>query len=110
MKTNNKSKGVAKSTGKKASRITLGTHQDIAVINNLYGRLKKCAAKQVNVTLIAENVESIDTATLQLLLSFVQQVQNNGNTIDWQSPPPVLFNSARQIGVDKALLLPQTME
>lgn len=110
MKTNNKSKDIAKSTGKKASRITLGTHQDIAVINNLYGRLKKCAAKQVNVTMIAENVESIDAATLQLLLSFVQQVQNSGNTIDWQLPSPVLLNSARQIGVEKALLLPQTME
>lgn len=108
MKTCNKN--TVNNAGKKLSRITLADQQDITVISSLHGRLKKCAMKQVNVNMNAEKVESIDASTLQLLLSFVRQIQNNGNTVNWQSPSQVLLNSARQIGLQEKLLLLQVTE
>jgi len=100
-----KNKGSDNNAGKKVSKITLGVNQDIEIINNLHGRLKKCAVKQVDVNLDAHKVKTIDTATLQLLSSFVRQVQKNGNTVNWQTPTVELVNSAGQIGMQQALLL-----
>lgn len=95
---------------KKASRITLAKHQDISIISNLHGRLKKCANRQVDVNMSTENLESIDASTLQLLLSFVQQIHSDGNNVNWQSPSPALLDSARLIGLEDELFLPQTVE
>lgn len=108
MKTSNKS--TVKSSEKKSSKISLAVHQDISVIGNLYGRLKKCVSKQVNVNLIAEKVESIDASTLQLLLSFVRQAHNDGNSVNWQSPSQDLLDSAALIGLQEALFLQQPTE
>jgi len=108
MKKNNKKPD--NSAGKKVSKITLGVDQDIDIINNLHGRLKKCVVKQVDVNLDAHKVKSIDAATLQLLSSFIRQVQNNGNKVNWQSPSVELLNSASQIGIQNALLLSETAD
>ena len=59
MKTNKKRAN--KAGDKKSSKITLANHQDVSIISNLHGRLKKCASRQVDVNMIAEKVESIDT-------------------------------------------------
>lgn len=90
---------INKNSEKKVSKITLAANQDMAVINNLHGRLKKCADRQVNVNLLAEKVESIDAATLQLLLSFVRQIRSNGNSVNWQLPSQTMLDSAGLIGV-----------
>ena len=95
---------------KKASKITLAAYQDISIISNLHGRLKKCATTQVDVNLIADNVESIDTSTLQLLLSFVRQIRRDGNSVNWQSPSQVLLNAAGLIGLDEEFFSPQSIE
>ena len=108
MKTKTKTKTEA--SDKKSSRITLAAHQDLSIISNLQSRLKKCAARQVDVNMIAEKVESIDTATLQLLTSFVQQIRHNGNNISWQSTSPALLDSARLIDLEEAIFFQQPKE
>ncbi len=108
MKTNTKS--TTETCDKKASRITLATHQDISIISNLHGRLKKSASRQVDVNMIAEKVESIDTSTLQLLTAFVQQIRNNGNKVNWQSTSPALLDSARLIDLEDTIFFQQANE
>jgi anti-anti-sigma factor len=91
-----------------ASRITLGTNPDIAGACKLYERLKKCAAKETDVNLYAANIETIDTASLQLLLSFVRQVRDNGHSVNWKSPSEALLRTARLTGLEAELLLADT--
>ena len=98
----------ATSAAYKASRIMLGTNPDITVATKLYVRLKKCAAKNVNVKLHAAKVESIDTITLQLLLCFIRQVHDNGNSVTWKSPSESLINTARLTGLETELLLSES--
>ena len=100
MKSNKKT---VKPCEKKSSRITLATHQDISIINNLHGRLKKCASRKVDVNMVAENVESIDASTLQLLTSFIRQIHNNGNNIYWQSTSQALLSSASLIDLHEEM-------
>lgn len=108
MKTNKKS--ATKASDKKSSKITLANHQDVSIISNLHGRLKKCASRQVDVNMIAEKVESIDTSTLQLLTAFVQQIRLNGNKVNWQSTSSALLDSARLIDLEEAMCFQQTNE
>lgn len=93
---------------KPASRITLGTNPDIAGAGKLYGRLKKCAAKETDVNLHAGKVETIDTISLQLLLCFIRQVRANGNTVNWKSPSEALLRTATLVGLDAELLLTES--
>ena len=105
-----KTKSTTEVSDKKSSRITLATHQDVSIISNLHSRLKKCASRQVDVNMIAEKVESIDTSTLQLLTSFVQQIRHNGNNITWQSTSPALLDSVRLIDLEEAMFFQQPKE
>ena len=102
-----KTKTAAASTNP-ASRITLGANPDIAAAVKLYDRLKKCAAKKVDVNIHAAAVETIDTVSLQLLLSFVRLVHDNGNSINWKSPSEALLKTARLTGLEADLLLAET--
>jgi len=98
----------SKKTGtptKQPSRIMLGTHADISGAGKLCQRLKKCAAKGTDVNLYAEKVQTIDTVTLQLLLSFVRQVRANGNEVTWKSTSASLLKTAGVTGLKDQLLL-----
>ena len=108
MKTSSQSK--VKISDKRPGKITLAAHQDISIISNLHGRLKKCANRQVDVNMIAENVESIDTSTLQLLTSFIRQIHHNGNKVCWQSVSQSLLDSSRLTGLETELLLQSNLE
>lgn len=81
----------------------MSAHQDISIISNLHGRLKKCAARKVDVNMVAENVETIDASTLQLLTSFIRQVHDNGNNIYWQSTSQALLSSASLIDLQEEM-------
>ena len=84
----------------------LGTNPDIASAGSLYRRLSKCAAKQTDVNLYADKVETIDTISLQLLLSFIRQVNANGHQVDWKAPSSALLKTAALTGLQNELLLP----
>ncbi len=96
----------ASATSKKSSRITLANNQGISVVNKLRDRLIKCVAKDTDVNLYASKVETIDTASLQLLLAFVREIKNKGHSVKWHSPSKPLINTASLTGMETELLLP----
>jgi ABC-type transporter Mla MlaB component len=96
----------ARATSKKSSRITLANNQGISVVNKLRDRLIKCVAKDTDVNLYASKVETIDTASLQLLLAFVREIKNKGHSVKWHSPSEPLINTASLTGMETELLLP----
>ena len=102
MKTDNKS---TRASRNKSSRITLASNQDISAVNKLRDRLIKCAAKDTDVNLYAGKVETIDTSSLQLILTFVREVEQKGHTMKWHSPSEALLNTARLIGLEAQLML-----
>lgn len=107
MATNRKKRGVA---AKQPSRILLGTNPDIASAGRLHQRLMNCAAKKTDVNLYAEKIETIDTITLQLLLSFIRQVRDDGNQVNWKSPSEALLKTAARTGLQAELSLGGTAD
>ena len=85
--------------GTRASRITLDMNTDIASAGKLHKKLKKCASRNVDVNLVAENVASIDTTALQLLLCFVREVRDSGHHVYWQSTSEAVLRTAELTGV-----------
>lgn len=49
-----------------------------------------------NVTIDAEKVEDIDTAGLQLLLSFIKTVKGSGREVFWKSPSDTIVEAATE--------------
>ncbi|PCJ23934.1 MAG: hypothetical protein COA96_10625 [SAR86 cluster bacterium] len=97
------------SAGKmRPSKITLPSTMEIDEATKLHKKLQKSAARGVDINLDAEKVETIDTAILQLLLSFVREVRGNGNSVNWQSPSEPLFKTAEMIGLGAELGLEES--
>jgi anti-anti-sigma regulatory factor len=59
-------------------------------------------------TIQAGAVERIDTAALQLLLGFAARLRLTDRRLVWAAVPPALRQGARQLGVERALGLPET--
>jgi anti-anti-sigma regulatory factor len=76
---------------------------DISLAQDLYGRLQQAIEAKRPVVLDAGQVARADTAALQLLCAFFQDVQANGMEVQWQQPSPALQNSARLLGLDACL-------
>ncbi len=49
-----------------------------------------------NITIDAEKVEDIDTAGLQLLLSFVKTIKEKGRKVSWQAPSETLVTAVTE--------------
>lgn len=93
-----------------ASNITLSSNMEIDEVEKLHEKLKKSAARGVDVNLDAEKVETVDTTILQLLLSFVREVRGNGHNVNWQSPSQALLKTAGLAGLTTELGLVGTGE
>ncbi len=88
---------------KRISKFMLGEHLNIGNTEKLHTRLCHCEEKHVDVNLNAEKVLTIDTTALQLLLAFVQQVQGNGNIVNWQKPSDALLKTVSLTGLSTHL-------
>lgn len=60
------------------------------------------------VKLDASQVETIDTSGLQLTLSLVKQALEQEKSIVWENPTDVFCTSAKKIGLNDKLQLPET--
>ena len=58
-----------------------------------------------DLTLIASDVEKIDTTGIQLLLALVIKQRENGHEVDWQQCSEILISTAEQLGVVQQLAL-----
>lgn len=75
-------------------------------IEEIFGDLKiafgsDAAEYKIN----AEGVDTIDTSGLQVLLRLILTATQNGKSISWLAPSDTLVESAKQVGLDKQLLL-----
>jgi len=86
--------------------IKLNKHLDISSIQDLYHILKEAFELNHSVILQANEVSRIDTAGLQLLLSFYLTSQEKNITIQWQNPSPILINISNTLNIDNLLKLP----
>jgi ABC-type transporter Mla MlaB component len=91
---NNKS-----SVARRASKLTLEADMSIVTVGKLYTKLTRCIERKVDVNLHAGNVASLDTSVAQLLLCFVEQVNNNGNNIIWHEPTEALLKFSERVGM-----------
>lgn len=89
------------------SNITLDENIEISSIKKLYAKLEKCANRKVNVNLHANKVAVLDTAGIQMLASFVTQINQNGNSITWHEPSQQLLTFSEYAGLTKELELLQ---
>jgi len=78
--------------------------QDISSVSEIHEEMKTLF-KNEKVILSAENVERIDAASLQLILSFIGEAQINNVDIAWRSPSDAISNSAKLLGMEEALQL-----
>ena len=78
--------------------------QDISSFSEIHEEMKTLF-KNEKVILSAENVERIDAASLQLILSFIGEAQINNVDIAWRSPSDAISNSAKLLGMEEALQL-----
>ncbi len=75
----------------------------ISDVDELFKTLKPVLESNTSVTLDASNVTAIDTTSMQLLLSFAQKMQLNGNRVKWQQPSDAFCHTAKLIGIESYL-------
>jgi ABC-type transporter Mla MlaB component len=104
-------KAVSKQPGKPISDQSepTCTLKSISVINDLVqlkDELQSLLADNSKIYIDASNVEMIDTATLQLLLSFQMDADAGNGRINWVKPSEKFIYSAELLGLKQALSLP----
>lgn len=75
---------------------------DIAGVSPLYEFLRSLGDESALV-LKADEVERIDTATLQLLVAFVRDAKHRQVSVSWQSPTAIVYEAAGLLGVKNEL-------
>ena len=78
--------------------------QDISSVAELHEEMKKLF-KNEKIILDGQQIERIDAASLQLILSFIQEANVNNVDVAWRSPSEALSNSAKLLGMEDALQL-----
>lgn len=83
--------------------VSLGSALDIMHASGLKDRLKASLAKKPNIVLISDKVERVDTAGLQLLYAFKQEVESKKKNLSWQKPSDALLHASESLGMTDAL-------
>lgn len=85
--------------------IKLNKHLDIASIQELFLILKKALDTQQPILLQANEITRIDTACLQMLLSFYLACQEKKMTVEWESPSSIFIEIAKILNMNQLLKL-----
>lgn len=75
----------------------------LAQAEPLRAQLLRALSRDGEVHLDAARVEAADTAGLQVLAAFVQQVRQQGRSVHWHNPASVLLAAAAQLGLAQHL-------
>ncbi len=98
-------KKVGKPVNRPGSNKTLAL-EPVLVINDaevMYTRLKEILVDDKPVIIDASMVEMVDTAILQLLLAFVNQLHANNTEVLWDSPSSEFCNRVDTLGLVDSL-------
>lgn len=80
---------------------------DVRIVADLKRDLRE-ASGAGHIVLIGKNVERIDGAALQLLMSLLRDCEMTNRYVEWQEPSEAIMESARLTGLTNMLHLPQT--
>lgn len=90
--------------------IRCGEVLDISAVADLYQQLNHALEQEGVVNLQADSIERIDTAGLQVFVSFIQEMKRRDRVLHWQDPSEALMRSANYLGLKKILLLDEPDE
>ncbi len=86
--------------------ITLPEKFDISAVNGLKSRMEKALEKDVSMIEIgAQNVEVLDSAAVQLLLSFQKQVHSEGREVRFIKASEKMVSGTELLGATQLLSL-----
>jgi anti-anti-sigma regulatory factor len=83
--------------------VSLGSALDIMHASGLKERLEGALKKKALIVLIGDKVERADTAGLQLLYAFKQEVEKQSKQLNWQKPSDVLLTACANLGMTESL-------
>ena len=87
----------------KNTTVSLGNALDIAHAALVKERLVASLKKKSRIVLIADKVEKVDTAGLQLVYAFKLEAETLDKHLAWQKPSTVLKNACHSLGMSEAL-------
>ena len=71
----------------------------IADVESMYKQLEKFLDEKKDVIIDASDVESVDTALLQLILVFIRKMHNLGASVSWFEPSEVFCKTATLLDI-----------
>ena len=83
--------------------VSLGSALDIMHASGLKERLAAALEKKSHIVLISDKVERADTAGLQLIYAFKQEVAAQNKEMSWQKPSDNLLAACEVLGMSEAL-------
>ena len=86
-------------------QITLEGTVDITVIETLYGEFEKVLSNNSPVAIDAGQVDRIDTAALQLIYTFREQIYDKGFELQWGALSENFLEISSLIGLTELLKL-----
>lgn len=86
-----------------AASLELPSNMTIASVEALHETMEPLVLEHQDVVVKASEVERIDTAGLQLLLAFQQEITKHDLSVEWQEPSEALLEAATLIGLQKTL-------
>lgn len=90
--------------------VTCESNVDISIAVDLHNYLKQALQGNQMVEIDAGKVERIDTSVLQLIYSYITAAREQGLQVDWSAASDAVYSSARLIGLDKLLQLPEVAD
>lgn len=87
------------------TRIDLGSRVDITRVGELKGELTAALNLGTSLLLVADQIERIDGAGLQLLLATTRKAEDQRLTVEWQQPSIALMEAATVSGLIQPLRL-----
>ena len=90
-------------TAKKSNRLQLESSVVINKASDLYEALKKLSTSGQDIEIDVSKVEIVDSAILQLLLSFVLSLKEKNIKLTWYKPTEGLLNKASVLGLTEQL-------
>jgi anti-anti-sigma regulatory factor len=90
------------------SKVQLDAHLELAVLPELVQRLQEPLAQGKPLVLDGSAVQSVDGASLQLLLAATRAARQEHIPCGWHQPSPPLKKAAALLGITDELLLEVT--
>ena len=87
-------------------RLVLSNFFTIDLVQDFYAELDRALQSESDVEIDASNVERVDSAGIQLLLSFKNELEKHSSQVHWVGASVNLRAAVDQLGVSRDLQLP----